>query len=186
MAHLPKSWCWTSLRSITDPKIVKAGPRNGAEFVYVDIGSVDKERKRIAQPKTLSVSEAPSRAKQRLRFGDTVVSMTRPNLNAVALVPPQLDGAIGSTGFYVLRPIIVEPRWLYYAVQAHDFIDAMCRRVQGALYPAVRPRDIQSYEIPLAPLKEQRRICDEIDRQITRLDAGVAALRRVQAALPTN
>ena len=35
--------------------------------------------------------------------------------------------------------------------------------------------------VPVAPLPEQRRIVAEIEKQFTRLEAGVAALRRVQA-----
>lgn len=38
-------------------------------------------------------------------------------------------------------------------------------------------------EIPAPPLREQHEIVDEIEKQFTRLDAGVAALRRVQANL---
>ena len=37
--------------------------------------------------------------------------------------------------------------------------------------------------VPVAPLPEQRRIVAEIEKQFTRLEAGVAALRRVQANL---
>ncbi|MBM3861569.1 MAG: hypothetical protein FJ395_18240 [Verrucomicrobia bacterium] len=37
--------------------------------------------------------------------------------------------------------------------------------------------------VPVAPLPEQRRIVGEIEKQFTRLEAGVAALRRVQANL---
>jgi type I restriction enzyme S subunit len=39
------------------------------------------------------------------------------------------------------------------------------------------------FPIPVAPEKEQRRIVAEIEKQFTRLEAGVAALRRVQANL---
>jgi len=39
------------------------------------------------------------------------------------------------------------------------------------------------FQIPVAPLPEQRRIVAEIENQFTRLEAGVAALRRVQANL---
>jgi len=39
------------------------------------------------------------------------------------------------------------------------------------------------FEIPVAPPEEQPRIVAEIEKQFTRLDAGVAALRRVQASL---
>jgi type I restriction enzyme S subunit len=149
----------------------------------VDIGSIDRETKRIVDPKVLPSSKAPSRAKQLLKSGDVLVSMTRPNLNAVALVPPDLNGAIGSTGFHVLRARDAEPGFLFYAVQSTEFIDAMCLKVQGALYPAVRPRDISSFCIPPSSLAQQRRIVAEIEKQFTRLEAGVAALRRVQANL---
>jgi len=39
------------------------------------------------------------------------------------------------------------------------------------------------YEIPLAPFHVQKRVVEEIEKQFTRLDAGVAALKRVQANL---
>jgi type I restriction enzyme S subunit len=55
--------------------------------------------------------------------------------------------------------------------------------VKGALYPAVRPRDISSFEIPAFDISDQRRIVAEIEKQFTRLEAGVAALKRVQANL---
>ena len=42
---------------------------------------------------------------------------------------------------------------------------------------------LEGFSFPLAPLSEQRCIVEEIEKQFTRLDAGVAALRRVQASL---
>jgi len=110
--------------------------------------------------------------------------MTRPNLNAVAIVPPELDGAIGSTGFHVLRANDdVDPRWLFNAVQSRDFIETMEDFVQGALYPAVRPKDIRGYELHVPALEEQRRVLDDIEKQFSRLDEAVANLRRVKANL---
>jgi len=94
-----------------------------------------------------------------------------------------MEHAIGSTGLHVLRTNIVHPAWLYYLVQTEAFISAMTGLVLGVLYPAVRPKDLRSYTIPLAPLPEQHRIVAEIEKQFTRLDAGVAALERVRANL---
>ena len=42
---------------------------------------------------------------------------------------------------------------------------------------------LEQQRIPLPPLPEQRRIVAEIEKQFTRLEAGVAALQRVQANL---
>jgi type I restriction enzyme, S subunit len=49
--------------------------------------------------------------------------------------------------------------------------------------PSVRKSDIERIKIPVPPLSEQNRIVAEIEKQFTRLDAGTAALRNVQAKL---
>ena len=172
-----------ALGEMSEGRVAQEGPQGRSEFTYIDISSIDRDTKRIADPKVLPSSKAPSRAKQILKAGDVVVSMTRPNLNAVAIVPPDLDGAIGSTGFHVLRAKDAEPGFLFYAVQTPDFIEAMCQKVQGALYPAVRPRDISSFSLPPFSLAAQRAAVAEIEKQFTRLETGVTALRRVQANL---
>ena len=174
----------SSFGELTALRVEQTGPSGGEEFVYVDISSIDNQAKRIVDPKRLSPEAAPSRARQRLRKGDVLVSMTRPNLNAVAIVPPDLDGAIGSTGFHVLRANDdVEPHWLYYAVQSSSFVKSMCDLVQGALYPAVRPKDIREYAISPPPLVKQREIVAELEKQFSRLDEAVANLQRVKANL---
>ena len=152
-------------------------------FVYVDISSVDRDAKAITNSKALPLSEAPSRARQVLRAGDVLVSMTRPNLNAVALVPPQLDGAIGSTGFHVLRSRMVCPEFLFRLVQSQRFIDEMCTVVQGALYPAVRPKDIGAFCFRLESPGQQTRIVAKLEELLSDLDAGVAELKAAQKKL---
>ncbi len=180
--QLPTGWTSVTIGDLRLPSVSQLGPE-GQEFAYIDISSIDNRVKVIVEPKRLPAKEAPSRARQRLREGDVLVSMTRPNLNAVALVPQSLDGAIGSTGFHVLRSAGSDPRYLYLAVQTFRFVGAMTGLTQGALYPAVRPRDIDAFPLPLPPLGEQQRIVDEVEKQFTRLDAAVAGLQRVKANL---
>ena len=179
----PRGWLETTIRELTDGQIESSGPSGDGTFTYVDISSIDNRRKCIVEPKMLPVTDAPSRAKQKLKRDDTVVSMTRPNLNAVAFIRPELDGSIGSTGLQVLRPLQINPGWLYYLVQTAAFVEQMSSLVQGALYPAVRPKDILDYRIPLAPRPEQDRIVAEIEKQLTRLDAATAALQQVRTKL---
>lgn len=172
-----------SLGEVANEPIAQSGPPAEGTFIYVDIGSVDKESKTIGETKEMPVSDAPSRAKQLLREGDVLVSMTRPNLNAVAIVPPQLAGAICSTGFHVLRTHWMEPRFLYYLVQTSEFVEAMTSVVQGALYPAVRPADIDRFQFRLPPRAEQTRIVEKLEALLANLDAGVAELKAAQRKL---
>jgi len=170
-----------TLGELADEPIEQTGPTS--DFVYIDISSIDRETKTISDPKPLMLSQAPTRAKQVLRAGDVLVSMTRPNLNAAALVPEQLDGAIGSTGFHVLRSRWLNPGFLLALVQTQSFIDAMSSVVQGALYPAVRPRDIAAYSFSFETPAQQTRIVEKLEELLSDLDAGVAELKAAQKKL---
>jgi type I restriction enzyme S subunit len=137
-----------------------------ADFVYVDISSVDAKQKRIAEPKNIPCSSAPSRARQLLESTDVLVSTVRPNLNCVAYVPGEHEGAIASTGFCVLRPNkqALDSRYLFHWVQSEAFIGDMVSKATGASYPAVSDSIIHASEIPLPPLEEQRRIAAILDK----------------------
>ena len=170
-----------TLGELADEPVEQTGPTG--DFIYIDISSIDRETKRISDPKPLTLSQAPSRAKQLLKAGDVLVSMTRPNLNAVGLVPEQLDGAIGSTGFHVLRSRWVKPELLLALVQTQSFIDSMSAVVQGALYPAVRPRDIVAFSFSFETPAQQTRIVEKLEELLSDLDAGVAELKVAQKKL---
>ena len=171
MSELPPNWAQVPLSVIT----VDASQRVPlAEEVirYIDIGSVNRNTKSIESPQELLGKEAPSRARKQVAVGDTLVSMTRPNLNAVALVSKEFDGQIASTGFDVLRPVAgVDPRWVSYLVRTEAFVEAMSDLVQGALYPAVRSKDVRAHVVPLAPQAEQTRIANQLDTLLTRIQA---------------
>lgn len=171
------------LKDWVDDEIDRSGPQGSTEFIYVDIGCIDRNTKQIVDPKELPVDKAPSRAKQVLRSGDVLVSMTRPNLNAVAMVPKHLNGSIGSTGFHVLRSKHADPAFIFYAVQSRTFIEAMCLKVQGALYPAVRPSDISAFCLPPFALARQRLIVAKIEELFSELEAGEESFRQARRQL---
>lgn len=135
-----------------------------SEFDYIDLGAVDNSSKTVTGATPTVGSAAPSRARQLVAAGDVLVSTVRPNLNAVALVPPELDGATASTGFTVLRPTPeLDGRFLFHWVRSRAFIEEMVRRATGASYPAVSDRIVKSSQIPAPPLPEQRRIAAILD-----------------------
>ena len=180
--ELPDSWIRAPFSSVTvDP--IQRVPSEKEKITYIDIGSVDRDTKTIVEPQSMLGKDAPSRARKVIQAGDVLVSTVRPNLNAVAVVESQYDGQFASTGFDVLRSPVVDPRWLFYAVRTPEFLDRMSELVQGALYPAVRSKDIRSFVIPIAPLAEQKRIADKLEAVLGRVDACRARLDRVPALL---
>ena len=150
------------------------GKRSSGAFVYVDIGSVDVATKTITGARILATDAAPSRARRKIREGDILVSMTRPNLNAVAKVPASLTEEICSTGFAVLRAgPKLDHDYLFHFVQTPGFVNALAGLTAGALYPAVTEMQVRQQPIPLPPLAEQQRIVEILDRA-----AAIQRLRR--------
>jgi type I restriction enzyme S subunit len=182
VSELPVGWALASIAEVTIEPTQRV-PAAKDEFIYIDIASVDRDSKSITSPQALRGDKAPSRARKVVHTGDVLVSMTRPNLNAVALVPAELDSQIASTGFDVLRPNGVDPRWVFGLVRSQDFIRTMSDLVQGALYPAVRSRDVRAYKVPVAPLAEQMRVADKLDTVLAKIDTCRERLARVPQIL---
>ena len=136
-------------------------------FTYIDLSSVDKERKKIDLSLTQVVScfKAPSRARQLVKASDILVATVRPNLNGVAQVPFQLNDATASTGYCVLRANnkSLNSKYLFYWVQTKSFIGDMMSKSTGANYPAVSDKLIKQGKIPLPPLAEQQKIAAILD-----------------------
>jgi type I restriction enzyme, S subunit len=157
-------------------------------FVYVDISSVDASQKMIVEPKSVPCSSAPSRARQLLKPADVLVSTVRPNLNCVAYVPGELEGAIASTGFCVLRPDeqALNSRYLFHWVQSKAFIGDMVSKATGASYPAVSDSIILASKISLPPLEEQRRIAAILDRAGSLQSLSQSAIAKLHQTLESS
>ncbi|WAD25411.1 restriction endonuclease subunit S [Pseudomonadaceae bacterium T75] len=151
-------------------KVRTWNPAAGAEcvFQYVDLSSVDKSRKIIDPDNVAEISsaEAPSRARQLVVAGDVLVATVRPNLNGVAVVPAELNGATASTGYCVLRADEknLHGRYLFHWVQTGSFVGEMMSKATGANYPAVSDKIVKESKIPLPPLPEQKRIAAILDK----------------------
>jgi type I restriction enzyme S subunit len=172
----------TTLSDVVEPR-VEQRPLAGEPVPYVDISSIDRATKRIGELVHVDADSAPTRARQWVKAGDVLVSMTRPNLNAVAIVPVNLGGAVASTGFDVLRAVGVLPEWIFNRVCSREFVSDVCENLQGVVYPAIRPRDVRAHKLPVPPLAEQQRIVAAIESHLTRLDNAVALLERVEQNL---
>ena len=154
--------------SLIDPK---RDPER--EFWYVDISAVDNVGKRIAKPQRVKGKDASVRARQLIQTHDVIVATTRPNLNAVALVPEQYNGEVCSTGFCVLRAgAELEPEYLFQLVQARIFIEPLVDLTKGALYPAVTDKQVFSQLVPWVPRANQRRIAARLKAQLAEVDTA--------------
>ena len=133
---------------------------------YIDISAVDNDKKKITNTETLQIKDAPSRARQLVECDDIIVSLVRPNLNAVAVVENSSENLqVASTGYCVLRcNQAVYSRYLFYFCQSETFINRMTAQATGASYPAVSNSIVKNCEIPLPERNKQKEIADILDK----------------------
>ena len=174
---LPEGWSEEPIGALVARRVHQGAPERRAR--YIEISGIDRLRKRVIDAPEIEPQCAPTRARQWVQTGDILVSLTRPNLNAVAPVRADLDGAVASTGFDVLRPEKVLSSWLLYRVQSPDFVKDVCQGLQGVVYPAIRPKDVRAHHMPVPPAADQARIVQTIDSYFSRLDAVEVGLERM-------
>ncbi len=76
-------------------------------------------------------------------------------------------------------PGVLHPKFLFYFMWTIRLGDSS----RATTVPSVRKSDVENISLPLPPLPEQHRIVAETEKQFTRLDASVVALKRAQANL---
>ena len=80
---------------------------------YIDIGNVSSNGK-IAEIQELQFKDAPSRARRKVKDGDTILSTVRTYLKAISYIQEAPDNLIASTGYAVFRPQSrISPKFLY-------------------------------------------------------------------------
>lgn len=184
MTGLPSSWTLCAIGDVLQPVEKTSKDEADRPIWYVDISSIDNESNQITTPKRLSLADAPSRARQKIRSGDVLFSTVRPYLRNIAPVGQALDGEIASTGFAVLRGAKgVEPRYLFYKSISHDFISALTGEQYGVSYPAVKEDQVKAQRLELPPTEEQRRIVDRIEPLFDDINRGVKSLRDAKKAV---
>ena len=191
--ELPEGWQWMKLGVACEKNTGTRDPlkKPDKSFLYVDITSVDNIKKAIGTTKIIQGKDSPSRARKVIYKRDVIISTTRPNLNAVAMVPSYLDNQICSTGLCVLRATSeLDCDYLFLFVKNAQFVENLSRLVTGALYPVVTDKQVFSEFIPLPPLSEQKRIAAILNEQMeavgrlrTALEAQLKTINILPAAL---
>ena len=171
---VPRGWDRDSLADIAVVNESTITARNPPDTVlYVDIASVGIGV--IHEATEHAFSDAPGRARRKVRHGDTIWSCVRPNRRSFALIWEPADNLVASTGFAVLTAKAVPFSYLYLAVTTDEFVGHLEANATGAAYPAVSAKDFETasllrptasvlieFDLRVQPLLKQR---DLLNRQ---------------------
>jgi type I restriction enzyme S subunit len=130
---------FVNINSIT----VKTAPE---KIKYIDISSAGTGF--YSEPETLNFAEAPSRARRKVNFGDTIFSTVRPNQKTYSLILEDDPILVASTGFAVVTPKIADTfPFVYLSATSQNFVDRAVSVAGGAAYPAINQTDFEKIKI---------------------------------------
>ncbi len=163
-----------SVRGVAPARCEVFSPEGPGEFDYLEIGSVRVDGTVSAE--RLPKAEAPSRATSFVRAGDVVTSTVRPVRRLSALITPEQDGFVASSGFLVLQPRHVPAEVLLTYLRLPPVCELMDLHTSASLYPAISERDLLNLPFP----KLATKTCDAV---VAAVRAAHAARREAQSLL---
>ncbi len=159
------------VNSVATLRSDRVDPRRqqASSFRYIEISGLDAATLRV-NARTVERDAAPSRARRLVAAGDVLVSTVRPTLRCIGVVPPQLDGAVCTTGLAVLQPRGIDPYLFARLLQSDAVVAQLIRNNVGIAYPAFEEALLPDVVLPI----------DAADLET--LDASAAAAREAMAA----
>ena len=173
----PSGWTWTTLQSVTYLRGQKVKPIDMPGAPFVGLEHIEAHStKMLGTGYTSDVKSSGSY----FAHGDVLYGRLRPYLNKVYRAG--FEGLASGEFIVFQEHPYLNNAYLKYFLNQAEFVHYATRLNTGDR-PRVDFGQLAGYTFPLPPLPEQHRIVAEIEKQFTRLDASVAALKRVQANL---
>jgi type I restriction enzyme S subunit len=186
MRELPQSWASAPVSDLfskivdgshNPPTGVPDGvPMLSARNIYN--GSIEFDEFRRIPNAAFAIEDK----RTRIRAGDILLTIVG-TIGRAAVVAESTGPLALQRSVAVLTPRLSNSRFWMYQLQAPHVQSALSEKARGTAQKGVYLRTLGELDLRIAPVLEQDRIVAEIEKQFTRLDDAVAALKRVQANL---
>lgn len=163
---LPDSWVWVRLGDIiryTDNLDINKHYSSEQIINYIDIDSINNKFNYIEKVKKEKVKDLSSRARRVLKKDFILYSSVRPYLNNFAIMQDELEDCIGSTGFFVFKPIIISTLYIFRIFLVPYIKELYLSSIKGFNSPSINVEIFNTTPIPLPPLEEQQEIVRVLD-----------------------
>jgi type I restriction enzyme S subunit len=156
-------------------------------ILYLDTGSIT--RGKIDSFQEYELSKAPSRAKRLAKNNDIVYSTVRPIQRHYGLIVNPHENLVVSTGFVVIeaKEHLAVPLFIYYFLTSDEIVETLdvIAEASTSTYPSLKPSDIESLDILLPPLPEQRAIASVLSSLDDKIDLLHRQNRTLEAMAET-
>ncbi|EIL1426485.1 restriction endonuclease subunit S [Escherichia coli] len=182
LKNIPTNWCVTTIGDINDYKSLTFNPKSYQEdsFELYSVPSFASGSPEILLGKDIASN------KQYIQFKDILLCKINPRINRVWCVKEKKEHPqIGSSEWIVIRQPLIHEGFLAYFLQTQDFRDLLCSDVSGVGGSLTRaqPKRVATYNVPIAPLPEQKIIAEKLDTLLAQVESTKARLEQIPQIL---
>lgn len=157
-------------------------PVDGCLYKYIELSNIGFDGSITGHTEALG-EDLPSRARRIVRSGDLIVSSLEGSLNSCAIIPEKYDGAICSTGFYVLTPkdINVETALVLFKSQLMQAL--MTRVCSGSIMAGMNTDEFANLIVPKIDQHTQHVIAEIIQDCAQKREESIRLLELAKTAV---
>lgn len=122
-------------------------PEQKKVYKYVELSNIGSYGEITGFTESIG-ADLPSRARRILKKDDVIVSSIEGSLESCAIVTEEFDGALCSTGFYVLRSKIISPYFLLALFKSKMMQLLLKKRCSGTILTSINKADFMTLLIP--------------------------------------
>ncbi len=132
-------------------------PVDATEYKYIELADIAANGE-IADCMVALAEDLPSRARRKVSVGDVIVSSIEGSLDSIALIDPEYDQAICSTGFYVINPTSCNSETLLVLLKSMVGQLQLRKGCSGTILAAINKDALKQIVLPLVPEATQGEI----------------------------
>lgn len=159
-------------------------PDNEIQYKYIELSNIGANGEILGYTYEYG-SNLPSRARRIVHTGDVIISSIEGSLQSCAIVTDEYDGALCSTGFYVLTPRIINSETSLVLFKSAIVQALLKRACTGTILTAINKDEFVNINLPIINRDVQNKIADIIQRSTTLRKESKRLLNLAKTAVET-
>ncbi len=141
-------------------------PHKGIQYKYIELADVGTSGN-ITGATVADGSELPTRARRIVHAGQVIVSSIEGSLQSCALITSEYDGALCSTGFYVIDSDMYNSETLLLLFKSPMIQSLMKRGCSGTILSAISENELRKIPMPYIDFDIQQTISEHVRDSFT-------------------
>ena len=138
-------------------------PKTQEKYRYIEIANISNNGN-ISEPLEDLGANLPTRARRKVKTGDLIMSSIDGSLASCAIITPEFDGCLVSTGFYVLNSTKLNSETLLVLFKSAFFQDYLKKFPSGTILTAISKDELLNVLIPKIDSTTQEQIAFKIQK----------------------